>query len=356
MPAEVKINLFQRISIKEKSLFTRSLSTMISAGLPIIRALTLLSKQTSNPTLSKVIKDVIKRLEEGEALSSAFSHHSIMFDEVYLASLKAAEASGKFEQVLQELSDQEEADYKLSSSMRAAVIYPFFIICAMIVAVIILMVLVIPKMEEIFTTSNMELPWTTKALIATSNFMINYWYILILAVVGLVVWAKYYFKSKSGREVLGQIILQTPGLNSFFISAYMTRFTRTFSMLVGAGVPIIQAIKLVGKVIDNTVYEKILNNVAKQLERGVPMSQPLFDQEPAFPAIVPQMIAVGEQTGKIDEVLLSLSRFFQDETEKRIKSLTSLLEPILLIIVGLGVGVIVFSILIPIYQISGNIS
>jgi len=356
MPAEVKINLFQRISIKEKSLFTRSLSTMISAGLPIIRALTLLSKQTSNPTLSKVIKDVIKRLEEGEALSSAFSRHPIMFDEVYLASLKAAEASGKFEQVLQELSDQEEADYKLSSSMRAAVIYPFFIICAMIVAVIVLMVLVIPKMEEIFTASNMELPWTTKALIATSNFMINYWYILILAVVGLVVWAKYYFKSKSGREVLGQIILQTPGLNSFFISAYMTRFTRTFSMLVGAGVPIIQAIKLVGKVIDNTVYEKILNNVAKQLERGVPMSQPLFDQEPAFPAIVPQMIAVGEQTGKIDEVLLSLSRFFQDETEKRIKSLTSLLEPILLIIVGLGVGVIVFSILIPIYQISGNIS
>jgi type IV pilus assembly protein PilC len=328
---------------------------MISAGLPIVRALTILSKQTTNVAMRDVVEDVIKRLEEGEPLSSAFSHHPRVFNEVYIASLKAAEASGKFEQVLEQLADQQEKDYKLNSSIKSAMAYPLFIVAAMIVAGAVLLMMVIPKLEEVFKDSNMALPWTTQALIATANFLLTSWYIIIIIIVALILWARYYARTDNGRFVVGKILISAPLLKDFYINVYMAKFSVTFSMLVSSGVPIIQAIKLVGSVMGNAVYEKYMKKVSGQLERGVPMSVPLAEAS-EFPPIVSQMIAVGEQTGKVDEILLTLARLFQDETDKKVKSLTSLLEPILLIIVGLGVGTIVFSIIIPIYQISGNLS
>jgi len=355
MATQINLNLFSRVSLKERTLFTRSLSTMISAGLPIVRALTILSKQTQNKAMQKVIGDVIKRLEEGESLSGAFSHHPKVFDQVYIASLKAAEVSGKFEQVLTQLAQQQEKDYKLNSSIKAAMAYPAFIVVAMVAAVSILMVMVIPKLETVFTDSNMTLPLTTRMLIGTANFMLKWWYMIILVVIAAVLWLRYYLKTDNGRAALGRFLISTPVLKEFFISVYMTRFTVTFSMLVSSGVPIVQAIKLIGSVMNNAVYEQIMVNVAKQIERGVPMSTPLAEAV-EFPPIVSQMVAVGEQTGKVDEVLLSLSRFFEDETDKRVKSLTSLLEPILLILMGVGVGTIVFSIIVPVYQMSTNIS
>jgi type IV pilus assembly protein PilC len=201
----------------------------------------------------------------------------------------------------------------------------------------------------------MALPWTTQALIATANFLLTSWYIIFIIIVALILWARYYARTDNGRFVVGKILISAPLLKDFYINVYMAKFSVTFSMLVSSGVPIIQAIKLVGSVMGNAVYEKYMKKVSGQLERGVPMSVPLAEAS-EFPPIVSQMIAVGEQTGKVDEILLTLARLFQDETDKKVKSLTSLLEPILLIIVGLGVGTIVFSIIIPIYQISGNLS
>lgn len=355
MVTQINIKLFNKVTLKEKTLFTRSLSTMISAGLPIVRALTILSKQTTNSTMRDVVEDVIKRLEEGEPLSGAFSHHPKVFNEVYIASLQAAEASGKFEQVLGQLADQQEKDYKLNSSIKSAMAYPLFIIAAMIAAGAVLLMMVIPKLEEVFKDSNMTLPWTTQALIATANFLLTSWYIVIAVIIAMVAWVRYYAKTENGRLVIGRLLISAPLIKDFYINVYMAKFSVTFSMLVGSGVPIIQAIKLVGSVMGNAVYEKFMEKVSKQLERGVPMSVPLAEAK-EFPPIVSQMIAVGEQTGKVDEILLSLARLFQDETDKKVKTLTSLLEPILLIIVGAGVGTIVFSIIIPIYQISGNLN
>lgn len=352
---DIKLSFLGKVSIKEKSLFTRALATMISSGLPITKSFEILSKQTTNEHFKAVINDVIGRLEEGESLSSSLMRHREVFDDVYISTVKAGESTGKFEQILKQLADQQEKEYKLSSSVKAAVAYPVFITFAMIVAGFLLLTLVVPKLTEVFKQTDTELPFATRALIGTGNFMSNYWYLIIIAVILLIVWGRYYFKSPQGKYVWGKTALNFPVLREFYTDVYMTRFTRTLGMLIDSGVPIMTAVTLVSDVIDNSVYEGILKNVVTQLERGVPMSSPLSENS-YFPPIVSQMIAVGEQTGKLDEILLVLSNFYEQETDQRVKTLSALLEPILLIIIGLGVGTIVFSILVPLYQSTANLS
>lgn len=352
---EIKLSIFNKVSIKEKSLFTRALATMISSGLPITKSFDILARQTSNEYFKTIIADIIRRLEEGEALSSAMIKHKDIFNNVYIATIKAGESTGKFEQVLKQLADQQEKDSKLSSSIRAAAAYPLFIVVAMIAAVILLLTLVIPKLTEVFDQTNTVLPLTTQILIATGNFMASYWYIVSIALILLVVWLRYYFKTPAGWDFWGKMSLGLPILNEFYTNVYMTRFSRTLAMLVSSGVPIMNAVSLVSDVIDNSVYQRVLRNVVAQLERGVPMSTPL-SKETSFPPLVSQMIAVGEQTGKLDEILIVLSNFYEEETDQKVKALSSLLEPVLLIIIGLGVGTIVFSIIVPLYQSTANLS
>lgn len=352
---DIKLNFLRKVSIKEKSLFTRALATMISSGLPITRSFEILSRQTENDHFRSVINNIIKRLEEGEALSVALMRHRDVFDDVYISTIKAGESTGKFEQILKQLADQQEKEYKLASSVKAAVAYPVFITFAMIVAGFLLLTLVIPKMTEVFKETNVELPMATKALIYIGNFMASYWYLIILGFVGLVIWVRYYLKTPAGKASWGRLILSVPVIKEFYTDVYMTRFTRTLSMLIDSGVPIMTAVTLVSDVIDNSVYEKVLKKVVTQLERGVPMSTPLSESD-AFPPIVSQMVAVGEQTGKLDEILMVLSNFYEQETDQKVKTLSSLLEPVLLIIIGLGVGTIVFSIIVPLYQSTSNLS
>lgn len=349
------IQLFQRVTIKERALFTRSLSAMVSAGLPLVQALSLLVKQTSNKYFVHVIEELITRLEQGESFSSAISHYPNIFNTVFVSSIQAAESSGKFEEIIKNLSEQEAKEYKFSSSVKAAIAYPIFIVAAIIVAGIILMIVVIPKLSEVFAQSSLTLPWTTQALISTANFLIHFGWIVLLVIVFAIVWFKYFFmQSTQGKRFYGRMLISVPIFKDLFIGLYMVRFAGTLGMLVKAGVPIVGAVKTVGKVIGNPIYAEILDGVASQLERGVPMSTPLSKMS-EFPAVVPQMIAIGEQTGKLDEVMVSLSDLYEDETNKKVTTLTSLLEPVLLIIVGLGVGTIVFAIIVPIYQISSQI-
>lgn len=347
----MQLPFLNKVSIRDKALFTRALAAMINAGLPIVKALGILSKQTENKILSKIIKEVVKKIESGVAFSQALAYYPEVFDNVYVSSVRAAEASGKFDEILIELADQQEKEYKLTSAIKSALAYPIVIVVAMVIAVVILMIVVVPKIEMVFKDADISLPITTKVLIATSNFMINYWYILAIILVTVIFYLRYYLRTQPGKLFLGGFYVNFPILKKFFVNVYMTRFSRTLAMLVNAGVPIVEALKIVSKVVDNIIYERILTKAARQLERGVPMSVPIAEAD-QFPAIVSQMIAVGEQTGKIDEVMRSLSEFFEEETEKSVNILTSLLEPILLIIVGLGVAVIVVSIIVPIYQIS----
>ena len=347
--------LFNRVSLRDLSLFTRSLSATISAGLPIVKALSIIKDQSSNEYFGRIISDIIKRLEEGERFSGALAKYPKVFNKVYIASIQAAEASGKFNAVLKDLADTLEKEYKLDSSIKGAVAYPLFIVVAMVATAIILLVVVVPKIETIFQESGISLPLATRILIATGNFFNNFWYLVLVILVGFGVWLRYFIVSPQGFVVYSKVLIKSPFIKDLFTDVYMTRFSKTLGMLVNAGVPIVDAVKLVGYVINNAVFFKILKNVAFQLERGVPMSAPLSKAK-EIPAIVSQMVAVGEQTGKLDEILASLSKFYEEETSRKVTMVSSLLEPILLIIVGGGVGIIVFSIIVPLYQIAGTIS
>lgn len=354
---EINLKMFGvgKVSIREKSLFTRALSTMISSGMPIVRSFEILAKQTTNEDFQKSINDIILRLEEGESLSNALSAHRDVFDKVYISTIKSGESTGKLEQILAQLAIQQEKDYKLNSSIKAAAAYPLFVVAMMIAAVFLLLIMVVPKISEVFEQNNTVLPWTTRALIGTGNFMASYWYIVVLAILIFIIWFRYYLKSEAGRIFSSKAVLSLPLIKEFYIDIYMVRFTRTLGMLVSSGVPILVSVGLVAEVIDNVVFERLLKGVTFELERGVPMSVPISKSN-LFPPIVSQMIAVGEQTGKMDEILVTLSGFYDEETDRKVKSLSSLLEPVLLIIVGLGVGIIVFSIIVPLYQMTGSIS
>jgi type IV pilus assembly protein PilC len=349
------IQFFNRVSLRELSLFTRSLSTTISAGLPIVKALTIIKNQTSNDFFKDIIADIVKRLEEGERFSGALAKYPKVFNRVYIASVQAAEASGKFDIVLVDLADTLEKEYKLDSSIKGALAYPLFIVVAMIITATILLIAVVPKIETIFKESDISLPLATRMLIATGGFLASYWYLVLLIAIGVVVWVRYFLKSPQGYIFYSKLLLKTPLIKDLFVAVYMTRFTKTLGMLTQAGVPIINAVKLVSYVVNNAIYSQILKRVAYQLERGVPMSSPLSKTK-EFPAIVSQMIAVGEQTGKLDEILVSLTNFYEEETNRKVAMASSLLEPILLVIVGAGVGIMVFSIIVPLYQIAGTIS
>lgn len=356
--AQAKIfdfGFLKRVSLREKSLFTRSLSAMISAGLPITKALTIIRNQTINRYFQSVISDVVKQLEEGVSFSRALSKYPKIFNKVYVASIKAAEASGKFDVVLQDLADTMEKEYKLDSAVKSAVAYPLFIVGAMVVTAIILLTVVVPKIQTIFQESNITLPLSTRMLIAVGGFLNNFWYLILFILAGLIIWLRYFLVSPQGYVFYSNLLVKTPIIRDLFIDIYMTRFAKTMEILVKAGVPIVEAVRLVGLVMSNALYTKILTNVAFQLERGIPMSVPLSKSK-YFPPIVSQMVNVGEQTGKLDEILGSLTRFYDEETARKVTIVSSLLEPALLVIVGAGVGIIVFSIIVPLYQIAGTIS
>lgn len=351
---QIKINFFNRVTIRDRALFTRSLAAMISAGLPLIKSLGILAQQAQNKHFGSVLEGVIKKLEEGEGIAKSLSYYPNVFDRVYISSIQAAESSGKFDEILKDLAEQQEKEYKLNSSVKSALAYPIFIVAAMIVVAVILLITVVPKIQGLFIDLGIKMPITTRILIGTSNFIRSYWYFLVLIVIFLIVWIRYSLKTEKGQEVYGKLQINTFFIKDLFRSIYMARFCRIFGILIGAGVPIVETISLTGSVMDNVVYRNLLLKIADQVQKGVPMSTPLMEQSEFHP-ILSQMVAVGEQTGKLDEIMASLARFFDDECSKRIGIVTALLEPILLVFIGLGVGVIVFSIIMPIYQISGGI-
>jgi type II secretory pathway component PulF len=339
----------RRVSSRDKTLFTQSLSATVGAGLPILKAVTLVSQETTNSYLKEIGQTVQESLERGEKLSTALAKFTDVFDEVYIASIAAAEASGRMDEILQDLADRQENEYKIESALRSAVAYPIFVLFSMIIVTLFLMAIVVPKVKEIIQESQLAVPASTKFLLNSSVFVAHYWYIILIAILGLILWLKIFSKTDFGKMFVSRLVLSAPIIRTMYINVYMTRFTKTSLTLSTAGVPLLKSLGLIAKVINNQVISRVLNKAYEDVSRGLPMSVPL-SQSYAFPQLVSQMIAVGEQTGKLDDVYQSLADLYEQESEKNISMITSLLEPILLLIVGIGVGLIVFSIVIPIYQ------
>jgi type IV pilus assembly protein PilC len=345
------MSMFNRIGIKEKSRFSRQLATMINAGLPLVQALNIILIQTKNGNFKSIINAIIKDVESGFSFSSAIAKHPKAFNRVYVSIVKSGEATGKLDEVLMELADQQEKDATFSGKVKGALAYPIFIICAMVGVGVIMMIKVVPTVEEVFTESGAELPMATKILMALSHFLVGYWYLALGILVAIYAAIKLFLMTPGGKEMFDRFAIKVPVFSDTVISVMMSRLTRTLALLISSGIPILEAIQIVSEAMDNSVYRKGLERVRDQVERGVPMSVPI-QKDKNFPILFGQMVAVGEQTGQVDAMLSNMARFFTEEAETKLKSITSLIEPLVMVILGVGVAFIIFAILVPIYNIS----
>lgn len=344
---------FKRVSMKERVLFTRQLGTMVKSGLPIVQALHILTEQANSKKFQAAIRDISATIEGGTNFSAALQKYPSLFDRVYVNLVKSGEASGHLEEVLERLATQQEKSYALSKKVRGAMMYPAFVIVAMIAATILMMLVVIPPLEAIFKDAGAQLPLPTRVLIGASNLMQNFWYLFIIGLVGGVFGLRKFLKTDKGSEGWNHLQLKMPIFGKLFEKIYVARFARTLSSLVGGGVPILQALEIVSESVGNTVFERAIKAAAKDVEAGTPLSVPI-KSNPVWPAMVPQMIGVGEQTGKMDSVLEKLADFFEEEVDNIVKNLTTLMEPLLMVVMGVGVAGLLIAIMMPIYNL-GNV-
>ena len=340
------------VSTSDIVTFTRQLSTMISAGLPLIDALVILQRQTSG-AFPKVLGEIVTDIEGGMSLSQAFSRHSKVFDVIYIKLIEAGETGGVLDKVLNKLAQSLEKDREFKGKTRGAFIYPAIVVCVMIIVMFLMMVFVIPKLTSLYTELGTQLPLPTKILILISNIMRNFWWLILIAIVGGIWGLRVFSKTPSGAQAMSVIVLKLPVWGKIRKTLVLAEFTRTLGLLVGTGIPIITALRVVRDILTSAAYKAGIDQAIARVERGSPLYQPLTSN-PAFPPIVGQMVRVGEETGKMDEVLARLAVYFEGESENLIRNLTTALEPVVLVILGVGVGVLVLSIILPIYNLTSQ--
>lgn len=345
----MKLPFLNRISLQDKAFLARQLATMLSSGIALEESLKILQEESSNTAVKDIFREVIEDIEAGSSFSGAIEKHPDLFSRVYIAMTKSGEASGKLEEVLLQLADSIENENSIISRIRSAMVYPIFIILAMIGVGALMMVRVIPQLKSIFLESGVSLPFSTRVLISLSDFLINQWYIALLIIILIVVAVRYYLRSHNGQVLVNQVQARFPG--KIGQDLYMARFSRTMSMLTKAGVPIIQSLDITAGVMNNIIYQESLSQAAGQVERGLPLSTPLA-QNRFFPRIVSQMILVGEQTGRLDTILEKLSSYYDQELDRIVRGLSSLIEPVIIVILGIGVAFLVIAVLMPIYSIA----
>lgn len=343
------IPLFNRVSVRDKAFLARQLATMVTSGLPLDRGISVLLTQTKKQSLQLALQGILKDLEAGSAFSATLAKHPEVFDEIFVSVVVSGETVGKLGEVLEQLAIQLEKQSSFSSKVRGALLYPAFIVVAMMIVGAITMTRIVPQLQSIFDEAHAKLPIATQLLIFVSNFLLHQWVLVVVLVIGLVIGAKYFFSSQVGRRLLDQLAVKLPYEQG--LDLYMARFARTLGMLTQAGTPIIKALDVTGEVINNSLYRDELVVIRQQVERGIPLSAPLSESK-LFPIIATQMVLVGEQTGKLDEVLLKMAEYYEDQSEEKIKNVSSLIEPVIIVIIGIAVGFMVYSILVPIYNIA----
>jgi len=344
-------SFFGRVSIKDKALFARQLATMINAGLPISQALGTLKEQTGNVKLKAIIETVSKDIEGGSQLSASLSKFPNVFKQIDLSLIATGEASGTLDKVLLRLADQTEKTYRINKKIRSAFTYPAFIM-VVIVGVVALMVLyVMPQMESLYKSFDADLPFLTRMMIGLNYFLRRFGIFVLLAFGGALVLLSNFFKTPQGRRLWDNFKLGSPILGIFFQKVYVARFSRTLAGLVSSGVPLLDSLKIVSDAVGNVVFKNVIIDAAEKVKGGIPLSTPLRESE-KFPLLVSQMISVGEKTGELDHMLDNLADYYEEEVDSLVKNFSTLLEPIIIVVMGLIVGVLLVAILQPIYGLS----
>jgi len=346
------LNRWQRVKRQDVVHFTRQLATMIKAGLPLTTALSILKYQ-STLAMTKVVEEVLREVEGGGSFSKALAKFSRVFDQVYLSLIQSGEAAGVLDKVLLRLADNLEKQSEFRAKTKNALIYPAIISIAMVIVAIVMSVFVIPKLTSLYTEFGAQLPLMTRILIGISNFMIKSWYLML----GFGLAGGYalhrWKKTVSGRMAWDKFSLKVPIFGPLKTKIILTEITRTLALLIESGVSIIEALEIVAGTADNVLFSGSIKYAAKEVEKGVPLAVAIGQFE-HFPPIVSQMLAVGEETGKIDEGMFNLSGYFETEAEQAVKGLTTAIEPLMMIVLGVGVAFLVIAIILPIYNLTSQ--
>lgn len=343
-----------RVTPTDVATFTRQLSTMINAGLPITEALLILRTQ-SKGSMQKVVAQILADVEAGESFSNSLAKQPKLFGKSYIALVKSGEVGGVLDAVLLRLADNLEKQEEFGSQVKGALIYPVIIIVGMVIVSVVMMIFVIPRLLSLYADFNATLPLPTLILIGISNFFINFWFIILIVIGAGLYGLNIYRATPKGRRKIDELIFKIPVFGDLQRQIVLTELTRTLSLMVGAGVPILEALNITSDVVGNTVISDALKDSAVQVEKGFPIAFAFSRHPEAFPFILSQMVAVGEETGKMDEVLTKISHIFEVQSDDEVKGLTAAIEPIVMVILGLGVGFLVIAVILPIYNLTSQL-
>jgi len=347
----------RRKKVKQRSLqvFSRQFATMIDAGLNIVSALLILEQQTDDKALAEVTREVRAAVEGGMLLSQAMAQHPKVFDRLYVAMVEAGEAAGILDKVLDRVALQIEKEMKIKRRVKGAMIYPTLVLCFAFLVLAGMLMFLVPIFEDIFKDLDGELPILTKVIVAASDVMKGYWFIVFPAIGGSIYGFRRWKKTPAGKQVWDRFKLHAPaGIGKVVLKVTMARFSRTLATLVAAGVDIIKALEISGQTAGNWVVESALVEVRAKVHQGIPIAEPLIEN-PVFPPLVSQMVKVGEETGELEKMLDKIADFYDQEVEIATDSLTSALEPLLVVFLGMVIGTMVICLYLPMFSIYQNI-
>ncbi len=350
----MEVAIFQGVKKKDLVILSRQLSILFDAQVSMVESFQALIKQTEKPALKKILVKVLDDVEGGMALSKAMAKYPKIFSKFYTSMIKSGEVSGKLQEIFSYLAEHTEREYYLNSKIKGAMMYPAFIMSAFLIVGFLMMAFVVPQLSVILEETGQDLPLTTRALIATSHFMRDWALLLLTVPLAMAAGLWRYIKTPKGTKNRDILLLKVPILGGILRKIYLARFTENLSVLIKGGLPIIQALQVTSDVVSSTPYKEVILKTIDGVKGGTNISDVLEKYPDLFPAFITQMMKTGEKTGKLAQVLESMSKFFQREVDAMTSNLTQLIEPILIVILGIGVGILVASILMPIYNIAGG--
>ncbi|MBR3253194.1 type II secretion system F family protein [Candidatus Saccharibacteria bacterium] len=345
-----------RITTKDRITFTRQMATLIGAGLPLATSLRTVAEQTQNKSMKSIVEEILANVESGKTLHESFSNHPDVFNGVYLALIQAGETSGTLDMALKRLADQEEKDAAMMSRIRGALVYPAIILVVIIAVLAFMMIAVVPQVENLYEDMHQELPGLTQFLVNVTNFFAQFWWLVLIVILGIVGGIYYSVKNTIfGRKAMDTFKIRVPIFGGLFRKLYVSRFARTCEMMLATGVPMLDSVKISIDAVNNTVVEEEFSKSLDIIKGGKPLSESLRDREYMLP-LVPQMASIGEESGKIDEMLGKAALVYENELDEQINNISTMIEPILMVIMAGLIGVVVGGTLLPIYSLVNSVN
>lgn len=351
-----ELSFFERVKPKDVVILSRQISTLFDAQVSALKAFNMLATNTENKLLGRKLTQVVDDLQAGVSISGALARHSDIFSDFYVNMVKVGEETGKLNQTFLHLADYLDRQYSLTSKTRNALIYPAFVIATFFVVMTLMFTIVIPKLSSIIQDSGQAVPFYTKVVIGISNLFVNYGFLVLIFLILVGVWVWRLASTPKGKIYLDNIKLSTPAVGNLYKKLYLSRITDNLNTMLSSSVPIVRAIDITGQVVDSLVYKNLLVEVADGVKSGLALSAAFAKHGEQIPGIMVQIIAVGEETGSLGSILKTLADFYQREVDDAVDTLVGLIEPIMIVVLGLGVGILLVSVLLPIYNMAGGIS